>query len=334
MLNHDGKSYFVAHYVDNAHIDSILQAVKKGSLSPTDRLILVQNYLLLERAGRVGTLQNLKLIPAYKNEREETVWGLLAGIIGNVRTLINKDEVLEAKLNDYIRPIIKPLAKEMGWHGKKNDSAQDQKLRALALSLAAVANDEQTIKEGLNLFKGFGQPADLAPDIRSVVYFIAIRYGTAADFKKLVKLYGSLSNADEKDEVASELTSTRDPDHIKQLLKMIKSDVRPQDIPHWVAWLMRNRYSTELMWGWLQQNWGWVEEKYASDKSYDYFPRYVAGAFSYPDQLKQFKAFFGPKKDNALERSIKLGIEEIEARVAWRGRNEADVKQWLANLTR
>jgi hypothetical protein len=31
---------------------------------------------------------------------------------------------------------------------------------------------------------------------------------------------------------------------------------------------------------------------------------------------------------------VKLGIEEIEGRIAWRQKNEQAVKGWLANLAR
>jgi aminopeptidase N len=329
-FNHDGHSYFVTRYADKVHFTDILSAVETQTLSTIDRLILIQNYLLLERAGRVSTLENIQLLPAYVNEREETVWGMMAGIIGNARTLIGKDDFLDAKLDDFVQPIAAPLVKEVGWQAAKNEPAQTQKLRALALSLAAVAHDQQVVDEGLRLFKGFKKPADLAPDIRSVVYYIVVRYGSDADFDNLLELHNSLTNADEIDELASELTSARHPAQIQKLLETLKKDVRSQDIPHWIAWLMRNRYSTDATWDWLQKNWGWIEEKFSSDKSYDYFPRYVAMSFSYPAQLKQYKAFFEPKSNIALERPIKLGIEEIEARVAWRVRNEQAVKDWLA----
>jgi aminopeptidase N len=334
ILNHNGQSYFVTQYLDKKHFDEILKAAQKGLLNPIDRLLLVLNYLLLERAGRVSSLQNIQLLPAFAAERDEAVWGMLAGTIGNLRTLIHTDKDLEARLNAFVRPIVGPLAKELGWKGGKNDSAQTQKLRALALSLASVAEDKSVIKEGLRLFKDLTVPADLNPDIRSVVYFTGVRYGNAADFEKLLSLYKSLSSADEKDEIASELTSTRNPVKLKQLLGMITGQhVRAQDAPTWFAWLMRNRYGTDMAWQWLNDNWAWVDKTYASDKSYDRFPRYAAMVFSFPDQLKAYEAFFESKKVLALERPINLGIEEIQSRVAWRSQNEASLKHWLLNQT-
>jgi aminopeptidase N len=332
-LNHDGHSYFVTKYTNDRHLERILESVKSGILGPIDRLLLVQNYLLLERAGVVSTLENIKFLPAYAAEREETVWGMLSGIIGNARNLVDKDKALEAKLNAFIRPVIAPLVKELDWDGRNNDSSQTQKLRALALSIAAVAEDEAVIKEGLSRFESFDKPADLAPDIRSVVYFITVRYGQDTDFSKLIRLYRALNNADEKDEISSELSATRDPKQVKKLLEMVTSDdVRLQDAPTWFAWLMRNRYATDAAWEWLKDNWSWVEEKYGDDKSFDRFPRYTAMAFSKPDQLAEYKAFFGPMKSLALQRPVVLGIEEIEGRVAWRLANEQPVKDWLNSL--
>lgn len=330
VLNHDGHSYFVARYIDPDHYKVILDAVKNGSLSAIDRLILIQNHLLLEKAGVIKTLDNLQLLDAYANDRDETIWGMLAGIIGNVRTLVNKDEELENKLNEFIIPLVNPLVQEFGWDGKKNDTSQTQKMRALAISLAAVAGDERVIAEGLKRFKEFKEPGDLAPDIRSAVYFIAVRYGSGDDFNRLLNLHNSISNADERDEIASELTSTRDLVKIKKLLSMISGrHVRLQDAPTWFAWMMRNRYATEQTWLWMKANWGWIEDKFGSDKSYDRFPRYAAMVFSYPKQLDAYKEFFKPRANIALKRAISLGAEEITNRIRWREINEAPVKQWL-----
>jgi aminopeptidase N len=334
-LNHDGKSYLISQYQNPDHFALILKAAQKDILSSIDRLLLVQNYLLLERATRVSTLQNLELFLAFSNEKEEAVWSALAGIIGGARTLIDKSKYHEEKLNALVRPVVEPLASELGWSGAKNQSAQTLKLRSLMLSMSAVAENKSIIKEGLERFREYKVPADLAPDIRSVVYFIGTRYGTDKDFNKLLKLHNSVTNADEKDEVTAGLTTTHDPDKIKMLLSMMTGDnVRLQDTATWFAWLIRNRYSREQTWQWLVDNWTWVEDKFGDDKSYDRFARYAANAMSYPAQLEEYKAFFEPKSNIALARSIKLGIEEIESRIAWRQQNEQPIKNWLANQAR
>jgi aminopeptidase N len=331
VLNHQAHSYFVTHYRRPEHFSAILEAARQKKLETIDRLLLVQSYLLLERSGKVPTTDNLKLLASMGAEREEAVWSVLGAIIGGVRSLIDKDKPTEDKFNSILRPLAGALVKELGWEGRADDSSQTLKLRALALGMAAGANDESVINEALARFADFSKPADIAADIRSTVYFAAVRHGQKKDFAKLVKLYGELTNAEERDEIGAELTATRDPEQIKQLLEMLVSGtVRLQDVPTWFAWLMRNRYSTDLTWAWLNQNWDWIESKYSSDKSYDRFPRYSAMAFSKPEQLARYKKFFESKVNIALERPISLGIEEIEGRIEWRQKNEASVKKWLA----
>jgi len=333
VLNHDGRSYYVTQYLNEQHFALILRKIEQGVISPIDRMLVVQNNLLLEKAGRVTTLQNLRLLPHYKNEREETVWGILAGIVGSAHVLIDRDEPLEKKMDAFVRPLVSPLVKDLGWQPLPDESDNSQKLRALALSMAAAAEDPAVIDNGLKLFNSFKNPTSLPPDIRQVVYYIAVRHGEDKAFNRLIKIYKEHANADEKEEIAAELTSTRKAARIKQLVEFITSaDVRRQDTPTWFAWLMRNRYSRDTAWDWLKSHWDWVEENYGTDKSYDRFTRYSAMVFSYPKQLNDFKAFFEPKLNPALERAVKLGIEEIEGRIRWRQKNESAVKQWLHDL--
>jgi aminopeptidase N len=332
VFNQGGRSYFVSQYVNDKHFSQILKSASLGQLDPIDRLLLVQSYLLLERAGKTSTVDNLQVFKALSTDREEAVWSVMASIIAGVRTLIGKDEAAEENLNNQLRPAVESLVRELGWGGQPDDSSHTQKLRALSISLGAAAKHQAIIDEGLKRFKAFKKPADLPPDIRQAVYFIGVRYGSETDFDKLVKLYTTLNSAEEKDEVAAELTATRQPELIERCLQMITGpNVRAQDVPTWFAWLMRNRYATEPTWRWLGDNWKWVESKYSTDKSYDRFPRYAAMAFSYPQQLVDYKRFFVPKSDIGLERAIKLGIEEIEGRIEWRQKNEQAVKDWLAN---
>jgi hypothetical protein len=201
----------------------------------------------------------------------------------------------------------------------------------LILTLSAAVETHSTIDEGLKRFRKFEKPADLSPDIRNVVYFIGAKYGNQADFEKLLKLHETIENADEKDEIVSSITTTRDSSQIDKLLSLITSpSVRLQDAVTWFVFLLRNPDGKEKTWQWMVDNWAWIEKSFTDDKSFDRFPRYAGGVFSKKDELKLFKDFFDPMKSIiALERSIQLGEEEINGRIKWRDNNEVELKQWL-----
>lgn len=331
LLNHDGQSYLLPNYLNDEHRRHIIDGLKHGHVDTIDRLLLLDNAIMLQRGGQAATVDLLELLEGYQNETSESVWGAMAAAIGEVRRLVEKDEASEEKLDSLTQDLVMSKAKELGWDDKPADSAQTLRLRSLVQSMAAGSKDKITIDEGLRRFRKFTKPSDLPASTRSVVYYTGVRYGTAVDFKKLLSLHETIQNADEKDEIASALTTAKDPKRYETLISMLKTEaIRRQDIMHWFVWLLRNRWSRDTAWQWLVKEWPWVEEKFASDKSYGYFARYPGSIFSRPDELKEFKKFFEPKKSIvAMGRDIVLAEAEIASRIAWRERNEAGVKDWL-----
>ncbi|MDL2363428.1 MAG: M1 family metallopeptidase [Patescibacteria group bacterium] len=332
LLNHEGMSYFVPRYVNADHSEQISQAISDSKVSTIDRFLLLDNYNLLQRGGQATTTDMLDLMKAYKNETNDNVWGALAMSIAEARRLIEADESAEENLNVMIRELVAPLLPALGWDDKPNDDAQTLHLRGMIYSLAAGAKEQSVIDEGLKRFAAFKNPSDLAASTRSIVYFVGARYGTNEDFQKLLLLYKTCQSADEKDEVASGLTSAKAPERYAALIALLKTDlIRRQDLMHWFAWLLRNRYSRVEAWQWLRDNWEWVMQEFSSDKSFGYFARFCGGVFSKQSELDEFMAFFTPKQNIiALARDITLAEQEIKSRLAWRERNEKPIQDYFS----
>lgn len=331
LLNHDGQSYFLPYYSNDLHMLQILAALKNGQISTIDRLLMLDNYLLLQRGGVSTTVELLELLAAYEGETEENVWGMIAMSIAEVRRLVDGDEASEAKIDSMVQKLVAPLVEELGWDDKPTDDAMTLRLRGLIYALAAGSKLPAVIDEGLKRFAAFSVPSDLSASIRSVVYYIGSRYGSDEDFSKLLNLYTSSIGADEKDEVASALTGTKAASRYTQLIALLNGEViRRQDLLHWYAWLLRNRHSRAAAWQWMVDNWSWIVQEFGSDKNYDHFPRFAGSVFSHTEELEKFQEFFDDKRSAvALARNITLGEQEITSRVAWREANEQPVKDWL-----
>lgn len=330
ILNHDSRSYLVAEYNNADHFNSILKAIGQNKVSGIDRLVLLQSYTLLERSCRTSTTSNLEILKSFIDEREEPVWSSMSVIIGTTRRLVFGTPG-ENIMKQFTASLVTPLVDYVGWDKRAADTPQTERLRELALSLGASAEISDIINEGMKRFQAFTLPGDLAPDIRNAVYYIGVRFGGNKEFSKMLDLYKTLANADEKEEISSALASTKDQKQIAILLDSLKTaDVRLQDLPTWFAHLISNPYAKEAAWQWMVNNWAWLKASYGEDKSYDKFPRYSAMAFSRQDELKKYTQFFEPMKRNVeLERIIQLGIEEIAGRVQWRDKNETETIQWL-----
>jgi aminopeptidase N len=335
IFNHDGQSYYLPHYRSKGHVQQITEAIKHGKVDAIDRLLLLDNYTMLQRGGQSNTVELLDLVSAYQHEDNENVWGAMSLGLSEARRLVEGDEPVEKKLDALIQSLVNELAERLGWDDQPDDDAQTLRLRGLAVSLAAGAKNQSVIDEGLQRFAKFKEPGDLDASTRSVVYCCGARYGTEADFDKLMQLHQTLQNADEKEEVAGGLASAKQPEQIKQLLQMFTNgSIRRQDLLHWYVWLLRNRYSRQTTWEWLTQNWDWVVEQFEAEKGFGMFARYAGSMFSTKPELKKFLDFFEPKRNVvALSRDVMLAEQEISSRVAWRERNEASVKDWLKART-
>jgi aminopeptidase N len=332
LLNHNGHSYFIAHYNNKKHQQQIVDAMKNGKVSSTDRLLLLDDAVMMQRSGVIHTTEALDLLEGFRNETSENVWGAIAVTLGEARRLVEGDAESEGKLDGLIASLVHKLADELGWDDKPDDTAQTLRLRGLIFSLAASAKIPAILEAGLERFRAAKAPNDLFAATRSTAFFIAGRHGNDDDFKKLLEWHSTVQNADERDEAAGGLTSAKEQKNINKLLQMLTSDeVRRQDLGHWFVWLLRNRYSKGYTWKWMTSNWEWIEAEFGSDKSYSIFARYPGSIFSRQSELDDYKQFFEPKKKVvALARDITLAEQELTARVAWRERNEAAVKKWLA----
>lgn len=332
LLNHDGQSYFLPNYLNDKHKQSIVDALRSDQVDNIDRLLLLDNTTLLQRGGQSSTVDLLELLSGYEDEDSESVWGSMAVAIGEARRLIEGHDAIETTLNSLVTDLVMALTEKLGWEDKPNDSAQTLRLRGMTHGIAAGAKSQPIINEGLELFSKCRKPADISASTRTVVYSVAARHGSMADFNKLLKMYHGTQNADEREEIASGLTAAKDSKRYEELLKMLKTDaIRRQDFFHWYAWLLRNRYSRQATWRWLTGEWEWIRQNFSSDKNLSYFARYPGSVFSRTAELKEFKQFFEPKKSIvSMGHDISLAEAEITSRIAWRKRNEASVKEWLS----
>ena len=171
-------------------------------------------------------------------------------------------------------------------------------------------------------------------DTRHIILNTAVRHGSSQIFDRLFKLYPKTINSEMSSDIASALTCTVEKSNIKLLLENLKNSefVRLQDVDKFLVQLLFNTKSRNQAWKWVKNNWQWIEDNFSSDKSYDNYPRYAAGAFATTESLADYKKFFLPlKKEPALTRNIELGLAEIENRVAWKLRDEAELVDWLIN---
>jgi aminopeptidase N len=333
-LNTGDSAHFITHY-DDVLLQRLIRDVQDGTPSSLDKVQFLHEQTLLARGGVSSSANLIPLLEAYKNETAEPVWDIISLAIGELKKFVESNETAESQLRTFAGRLARSQFERLGWHPVEGEDETTTKLRTTIIGLMVYSQDADVLATAKKLYDENALEA-LDPELRPLIIGSVVRYnGDAAIIDSLITAYKTTSLSELQQDIASGLTSTKDKDVIKKLLGLVMdaSVVRPQDVARWFVWTIRNRDGKELAWNWVRDNWNWIEKTFGSDKSYDDFPRYSAGALTTRQQLEEYKTFFTPlQSEPALARVITIGVGEIEGRVELIERDEMAVQEALAKL--
>ncbi|MCL2173690.1 M1 family metallopeptidase [Candidatus Saccharibacteria bacterium] len=317
-----------AHFITS--FDEILRATTMeslGVLSETDRLKILNEMMLLVRAGYESTTDYLAVLPQIKSEKFWAVQEILALMIADLKKFVENDESAENNLKRMIGDLAGELFQELGIQPQLADSLNVTKLRPIILGEMIYAENQTAIDDCLTEFNENRENlTDIPGDLRATIIAAAVKFGDDETFDYLVNMYKSTQDADLRESLCAGLTATRRPDQIEKLIANLTTDVvRPQDIFYWFTWLLANHHARTKIWAWCRDNWSWIEKTFSGDISFDIFPQSVGNRLQTRAELAEFDEFFTDKKDAALQRAIKVGHIDILARVEWIERDRAKV---------
>ena len=255
--------------------------------------------------------------------------GRAIGLAGNIGEC---DQKVEDGLKKLRHEIAHANYQRLGWDDHDSDDPNTKLLRATMIGLMLGSEDADTIKHAVDVFNDAKHVEDIPSDRRGSVLGTIVRHrGDSKAIDDLIDLYKTTPNADLQHSLCGALTYTKDPELAKRFFDEGFAEggyVRPQDSFRWYAYLMRNKYTRDVAWDWLTNNWDYVET--IGKKSIDHWVVYSAGPLQTPEWEKKFHDFYEPKKNiQAITRNIDIAYAEIAARVAWRTRELDNLKQFL-----
>ncbi|MBR1801624.1 M1 family metallopeptidase [Candidatus Saccharibacteria bacterium] len=306
------------HYLINLSSQEFDEKIAKfEKLSLEQRLRLLIDRHLLSRTPIVSTGSLMDLIPKFKDETSEPIFGIVAGIMNNLKIFAAPDTEYYPKLQRYIYNIVENNLERLGVEPKVNEDANDTKLRELVLGFALYSEDKETID---SLAKLWDRNLDnIDSEIRSDVIEAKFKKDNESDFDYLLEYYQKESNPTIKSEILSCLCDAKNPENIKKLLGLLEKPeiVRPQDRIYLYAYLLSNFWTREQAFDWCYKKWDYIYTL-TSDKSMDDYVRVTAARVRTMEQADKFFEFFDQKKDDkALRRSIEVAHVDIMARLRW-----------------
>lgn len=144
-INPGTIGYYRTQYTSQM-IEQFIPAITNKTLPPLDRLGLHDDLFALVQNGASPTVDSLKLIDAYRNENNYTVWSSIASSLSKLKSILSHTD-LTVKFNAYGIHLFGPIAQQLGWDAKPNESHLDTLLRSLVLSRLISFNCEKTCEE-------------------------------------------------------------------------------------------------------------------------------------------------------------------------------------------
>jgi aminopeptidase N len=329
QLNMGNNAHFITAY--DAKIRENLFA-NFAKFSDSDRLkLLTEQNILASSTG--GFLRESALIPMLENlgnENNYAVFAAASSTFRNFAKILESDEKATKKLKSLALKIT-----ELPFTRVKNfaKNTNEKKLHAILLARRIWTDDKTEIRENLELFaKNKEDLVKIDGEIRAITFVNVVKNGDKNAFDFLLETYKNTTDPALKNELAIGLTSTEKPTQIDELIALLTDQnvVRPQDLFFWVSDLLANKFSRKITWKWLRKNWNFIAKTYAGDQSFGEFPRIAAAHLSSADELREFREFFGPmREDPELKRAIELGENEIAVREKWIAQNHDDLAQKL-----
>uniref|UniRef100_A0A4W6DV51 Aminopeptidase n=2 Tax=Lates calcarifer TaxID=8187 RepID=A0A4W6DV51_LATCA len=310
---------------------SLLPGIRDLSLQPVDRLGLQNDLFSLSRAGMISTVEVLRLMEAFVNEPNYTVWSDLSCNLGVLSSLLSHTDFHE-EIQEFIRDLFTPIGLELGWDSKPGEGHLDALLRGLVLGKLGKAGHKPTLEEARRRFKDHVEGKQVLPaDLRSPVYLTVLKHGDSATLDTMLKLHKQADMQEEKNRIERVLGAISAPDLIQKVLNFaLSEEVRPQDTVSVIGGVAgSSKQGRKAAWKFVKDNWEELYNRYQGGFLISRLIKLTVDGFAIDKMAAEVKSFFESHPAPAAERTVQQCCENILLNAAWLKRDADDIHQYL-----
>lgn len=331
-INQNGSGHYLVNYQSKTLEKEAQVAILKSSNSSA-RINYLNDVYVLSRKGHKHLDTALDFINSiFAQEDRDAVWTMVTRILYACSLLTEGDDKTDVEVKKYKKHISKKHFDNLGWMHQDSDDANTRQLRHTMISLMCASEDSEIIDYTKKIYKDSKNINNIDAEIRNTILAANVRHSGPEIAYNLLEQYPN-SSPDVQADITSAVSATKDTKLAKDILSKAfgeKGFVRNQDILRWYVAFVRNKYTKNLTWDYLVNNWDWFEAKLSGSKNFDFLPIYSASVMSTQKELNDYQKLFSDKKHiKALSQNIKVGEADIKARIEWRDRDEKIIKQWF-----
>ncbi|PFX27024.1 Puromycin-sensitive aminopeptidase [Stylophora pistillata] len=311
-------------------LELLLPAIKDNSLPPRDRLGLENDLFALCRAGLVPGPDVLKVVEAFSNETNYTVWNDLILNMSLVGAILQYSDCFPS-FQAFCTKLYEPIGTKLGWNPIEGESHLDALLRGLIVGRLGKYGHPATVAEAQKRFEAHCKGESTIPaDLRSAVYSTVLKHGDDNTLQSVMQLLKGADLHEEKVRLMRCMGAVSQPELIKKVCDFSMSEeVRSQDTVFVIAGVCGSVKGREMAWKFVQENWDELHNRYEGGFLLSRLIKSTTDMFVTEEAAKEVEEFFANRSVPAAERTIQQSLENIRLNCAWLGRESDRISTWL-----
>ncbi|XP_019614242.1 PREDICTED: puromycin-sensitive aminopeptidase-like isoform X6 [Branchiostoma belcheri] len=311
-------------------LDRLLPAIKDQSLPPRDRLGIQNDLFALAKSGVASTVDILRVMEAFVNESNYTVWSDLAANIASLSTLLSGTDCYP-NFKLFVQDLFKVVGEKLGWDPKDGEGHLDAMLRSIVLSHLGKYGHQATITEATKrLEEHISGTRTLHADLRGPVYATVLRHGDEQTYEQLLDLLRKADLHEEKVRILRSLGSVSQPQLIQRVLDFaLSSEVRSQDTVFVIGGATSSLKGRELAWKFVQDRWDELHTRYQGGFLLARLVQFSTSGFVEESRAREVEEFFRQHPAPAAERTVQQSCENIRLNAAWLARDAGNISNYL-----
>jgi aminopeptidase N len=328
VLSNAGATGYYRSGYDTDMLRSMGRDVER-ELAPAERIMLLGNAWASVRVGRQQIGDYLAFVEGLQAERNRAVIGQLTDQIDYIGRYLVTDADRES-YQEWVRRLLSPLAKELGWQAKLGESDEQKSLRARVMrTLGGTGRDPEVLEAARQMTdEALQHPESLDRTMARTVFSLAAMNGDAALYEKFFDRLKKAKTPEEYYIYLGTLTSFTDPSLLERALEYsLTPEVRSQDTLGLIAGVMGNPAGERLAWDFVREHWAEIDKAnsgFISGEVVEATSPFCDGGLQ--DEVKDF---FSTHKVPTAERTLKQSLERMSYCVDLKSQQGSKLASWL-----
>ena len=328
MANAGAQGYYHTGYSSDA-IRAIGRTAEKD-LTPAERIVLLNDSWASVRVGEEQIGDYLALAEGLQADHTRAVVEQITQQLEYISDrLVTDNDRKSYEL--WIRRLLTPMAKELGWQPTPGENDETKTLRAAVLhALGYAGRDPEALAEARKVTeKALEDPGSVDHTIAFTAFSLAARDGDQVLYDKVMDhLQKRGASLEDYYLYFSALSKFSDPKLLERTLEYaVTPAVRTQDTLGLISAVMQNPAGTKVAWDFVRSHWSDLEKVGGGFTSGEVVA--ATGAFCEARLRDEVESFFADHKVPTAERTLKQSVERMNYCVDLKSQQTPQLSSWL-----